>query len=1045
MQYASPSSQSFLGYDHKEVLGKHITEFLTPDSASRALEALEHSLLVLRKTGEAPDPVSVFEYEFTQKDGTSVWGELTRSFLRTPGGDVTGVLVVIRDISERKRAEDGLRRRDALLQAVASASGELLRNPDWNRAMDQALSVLGTAAGIDQAYVYQLRQGADEQLVADCHTKWAAGAMDTVLYDTRDEPVTLYLDTTPPLRDALLACEVFTCIRSHMAADECNALAAQGVLSMAAVPMLTDGELWGFIGFVDSHEERLWLSAELDALRSAASVLSASIQQQLTKQALRASEEEYRELVQSANSQILRLNNDGEIEFANKYACDFFGYELDELIGRPVIGTITPAVESSGRDLSSLLTAIHANPDAYAINENENIKRNGERVWIVWTNRALHDDDGNLSGMLCIGNDVTASRKAADELRWHKRMTDQSSDHIALIDSDYRYQAVNSMFPKLFGIPREEIIGRHMAEMLGMEYFETNAKAMVDRCLAGHEAEIEAWFAFPTQDRPRYFHIQYVPYVDEDGKILGVVVTGHDFTDRKRMEEDLEKADKFSNDVIAFAHFGIVVLDLDLRYIVWNPFMERLTGLSQREAIGKKPAELFEDAEQHSFEEMMQQALQGDNGVISDAPYHVLSTGKSGWTVAQYSPYTNPAGETIGILGVIQDITEQRHFEQHRQELAKLESIGALAGGLAHDFNNHLMAIIGNITLARMQLGASSDVTGLLEQAEQACLQARHVTQQLLTFAKGGEPVKELISLDELIRSTAKFTMSGAKTQCMLNIAEDLWPAEIDEGQINQVLQNLLINATQAMPDGGEIQVIAENIWAEPDDFPQLSAGPYVRIAVVDEGIGIPPQHLARIFEPYFSTKQMGSGLGLATSHSIIMRHGGCIEVTSASGKGTTFEIYLPAVTDVKTPTKATAITLLRGSGRILVMDDDELVRRAAAQLLQSLGYVVETVPDGFAAVELYKYAKTSGKPFDAVFFDLTVPGKMGGEEAVRELQRFDPRVKAIASSGYANNRAMASYEEYGFAAVIAKPYTVHQLSRVMATVLGEANSAEEP
>ena len=389
------------------------------------------------------------------------------------------------------------------------------------------------------------------------------------------------------------------------------------------------------------------------------------------------------------------------------------------------------------------------------------------------------------------------------------------------------------------------------------------------------------------------------------------------------------------------------------------------------------------------------------------------------------------------ILCVARDISERKRLDEERLRTQKLESLGVLAGGIAHDFNNLLTGILGNLSLAKASLPEGGVVAQQLAETEKATLRARDLTQQLLTFAKGGAPIKTEASLAGLIQDAAGFAVRGTKAVCEYDCAEDLWLAEVDTGQLGQVLQNLVINAVHAMPEGGAIRLAARNLTIKQGEFP-LTPGRYVLITVRDHGLGIPPEHLAKIFDPYFTTKQSGSGLGLAVVYSVIANHGGHITVDSELGKGTIFSIYLPSAGKSPLAEKPaeTPAPLGKGQGKILVMDDEELIRNVSTAMLKQLGYEPHTANDGEEAITLYLQAKKDGHPFDLVIMDLTVPGGMGGKEAIARLRQLDPQVKAVVSSGYANDPIMANFGEYGFCGVAPKPFGLQELSRLLRMIL---------
>src|SRR3990170_391659 len=397
----------------------------------------------------------------------------------------------------------------------------------------------------------------------------------------------------------------------------------------------------------------------------------------------------------------------------------------------------------------------------------------------------------------------------------------------------------------------------------------------------------------------------------------------------------------------------------------------------------------------------------------------------------------NEAGNPIYMIGTVQDVTDTRKMEAEFLKTHKLESIGLLAGGIAHDFNNILTVILGNISLAKGSLDSKDKLLKKLTAAEEAVERAQGLTRQLLTFSKGGTPVRETASIVELLRDSAGFALMGSMTRCEYIVNNDIWPVEIDVGQINQVIHNLIINAEHAMPEGGTITITIENIDIGIENALALKEGRYIKVSVKDCGTGISEENLPKIFDPYFTTKKAGSGLGLATSYSIIKKHGGLITVESELGNGATFYIYLPA-SDKKVTEKGknSEEALLDGKGKILVMDDEATIRELMLDLLNRLGYEAELAKDGSEAIEKYKGAKKSGRPFDAVIMDLTIPGGMGGKEAIKQLREIDPYIKAIVSSGYYNDPIMAEYERYGFKDVMAKPYTVKKLSEVLNKVI---------
>jgi signal transduction histidine kinase/CheY-like chemotaxis protein len=391
------------------------------------------------------------------------------------------------------------------------------------------------------------------------------------------------------------------------------------------------------------------------------------------------------------------------------------------------------------------------------------------------------------------------------------------------------------------------------------------------------------------------------------------------------------------------------------------------------------------------------------------------------------------------IEGIAMDVSDRNRAEEDRHRLAlqlqqsqKLESLGVLAGGIAHDFNNMLMAILSNISLAKRSAAVSEETLRRLNEAEEVCLRATSLTQQLLTFSKGGRPIRKIAAIGRLIEEATVTAARGGNCHYDCRSNPELWPVEVDDGQIAQVIQNLVANAIQAMPQGGTVSVTSDNLHLVEGDVPTLEAGRYVRIEVVDTGCGIPEDELESIFDPFFTTKKGSSGLGLATAFSIVRSHGGAIVVHSEPDQGSRFSVYLPASEETRTTADADTEDFMRGHGRLLIMDDDEAVRSAAAELLETIGYEVDTAADGSEAIALYTRALEEGHRYHAVVLDLTVPGGVGGRETMSRLLAIDPGVKAVVSSGYSTDPVMANFREYGFSGVAVKPYRLADLAHTL-------------
>jgi PAS domain S-box-containing protein len=501
---------------------------------------------------------------------------------------------------------------------------------------------------------------------------------------------------------------------------------------------------------------------------------------------------------------------------------------------------------------------------------------------------------------------------------------------------------------------------------------------------------------------------------------------------RNEMEAGLEKY----SDLYDFAPVGYLTLDREGTIREANLTSASLLGVARSRLIKRRLGLYVSAADLPAFTAFLKKVFDTKAREFCEAT--LLKEGKFPVAVRIQATVAAPGRECRAML---EDITEQKRAEEDRLILNKLQSTGILAGGLAHDFNNLLAVMVLNLDLAQRTIPSGKELPNLLAEVKQAAMVARGLTQQLITFADGGGPVRKPTRLSGVIQESVRLSLSGSRVQCEFSLAENLWLAEVDEGQIGQVIRNVVLNAREAMSQGGVICVRAENVILGSHKNPSLPPGNYVRVSISDRGGGIAKEVLPKIFDPYFSTKrrgdQKGMGLGLTICHTVIQKHGGAIAVESELGVGTTFHIHVPASRKVLGDEHAIVPRIIPRHGRILVMEDEEGLRKVVGVLLQVLGHEVELVEHGQMAIEVYGKAKSQGRPFDAVILDLTVRGGMGGQEAILALLKIDPTVKAIAMSGYANNPVILEPESHGFKGVLAKPFDRDKLQAILDRVMG--------
>ncbi|HET6514432.1 MAG TPA: response regulator [Thermodesulfovibrionales bacterium] len=520
----------------------------------------------------------------------------------------------------------------------------------------------------------------------------------------------------------------------------------------------------------------------------------------------------------------------------------------------------------------------------------------------------------------------------------------------------------------------------------------------------------------------------------------------------QRVNKALEESEERLLISQQIAHVGTWDWDIVGNWVIWSDETYRIFGFRPQAFLPTH--ERFLERIHPEDRERVETVIKGSLDMKTPfAVEHriVRHNGSEGFVEERGVVYRNMAGQAIRIVGVLHDVTERQKLEEERQKVQRLESMGILAGGIAHDFNNLLQVIVGNISLAKMAFEPEDATFESLEAAERACESAEELSNRLLTFSKGGFPVKKTVSMSRLLKDSVIFSMRGSNISPRFIIPEDISAVEVDEGQMNQVISNLVVNAREAMPEGGVLTISAKDVAVaegEREKLP-LKEGNYVRISFEDSGRGITEDDLTRIFDPYFSTKEMGAekgrGLGLAICHSIIKRHGGLITVESRLGFGTTFHVYLPAsrkqmVEEERTEEKRFVREVTKGgmSARILLMDDEERVRAVAGAMLNYIGCEVWFAEDGDEAVKIYGGAREDGRVIHAVILDLTVAGGRGGEDAMRKLLEIDPRVKGIVSSGYTDDPVMLNYRQYGFAGSIPKPYRMQQLWEALHAVIGK-------
>ncbi len=741
------------------------------------------------------------------------------------------------------------------------------------------------------------------------------------------------------------------------------------------------------------------------------------------EESLRENEEKLDAMLKAIGDHMSMLDKDLNIIWANDIAKKIFG---DDIIGKKCY-TVYHKRDKPCEPYPCLTLKAFRDGKVHE-HETSVIDRNGNILYYQCTaNVALRDKEGNPTAVIEVSRDITERKKAEEALKVSenekKIILDSMSERLSYRDLNMKILWANKPFIESTGLPTEKVIGSHCYEVVQKRNEpcpECPIHIKILQTGKSQESELQ------TPDG-KIWNVRGHPVRDTSGNIIGTIEISTDITEKKKAQKEIEKLKKQMEFILGVTKTGLDIIDSGFNIVYIDPEWQKVYG----DYKGKKCYEYFMDRKEVCPNCGIPKALKTKTITITEEI--LVKEGNRPIQVITM-PFQDEEGKWM-VAEVNVDITERKKIEEERIRSQKLESMGILAGGIAHDFNNILTAIIGNVTFSRMLLRENEEAYKALEMAEKASKRAKDLTQQLLTFSRGGEPIKKCLSIPELLKDTALFALSGSPIKCEFFIDDDLLPVEADEGQMSQVINNLLINAMQSMPQGGTIRVYAQNVTINEESL-SLKQGKYVKIIIQDEGHGIPEEYITKIFDPYFTTKQKGSGLGLTTAFYIIKKHDGEIDVSSKLGVGTTFTVYLPATEGAVNLMKEDTGKIPVGKGKILVMDDEEIIREFTCRILTRIGYEVETASDGAEAIELYKKAKDSGKPFDVVLLDLTVPGGIGGKEAMNKLLEIDPHIKAIVSSGYSNDPIMSRYKEFGFKNVVSKPYTMTELSKTLKDVL---------
>ena len=977
-EYISPVVTAFLGYRPEEVIGKHFSQFIAePDTdkvKQRFMELLDGNL-------------GQMVYRAKAKDGSLHWIR-TSSRPVYEQGIAIAVRGVITDIENIRQAETALQ---SILSVTSRVTGE--------EFFDNLTQSLCSDLGCKYAFIGEV--DSNNTNVVKTLSMWSdKGKLENIEYDP----------TGSPCMNILSDNECYYPSRVQELFPKDLLLAKMGVESYMGTPLLdNEGIPLGLLVIMDDQP-----MVKTNLLESVCKVLgdraALELERRNSDQELRESEQKYRALIENSPDIIFRFDRQCRFLYISPQVIRVYNIDPQSLIGKTAL-----ALGFSDTDLEILNNGVASVFETGQINEA--IVRISTSVGELLFERRLipeTNSNGDVMSVMSVCRDIT--EQVGNQLRY-RQLFEEMHDGFALQEIitdesgqpvDFRFLDTNPACEKMTGFKTSEVKSKTIREIMP-----DIEQKLID--IYGKVALQGTPVHFTDFNKQLGRHYEITCYSPQRGQFATIF---QDVTERTQAQEQRDSIFKLAPDIVCIFGFDGYIKQV-------NPAASKILGWTEEELLSRPRNNFVHPEDLQATIESEKLLFEGkpitdfeNRCLCKDGTYRILS-----WSIS-----AKPLEQQI--YAVARDITDHKNLEEERAKSAKLESIGVLAGGIAHDFNNILGAMLGNISLASSLAEKldNKDVSNLLAEAETAGLRARELTLQLLTFSRGGAPVKQPTDIAALIRESTGFVLRGSNVDCHLEIEDNLRAASVDPGQISQMLNNILINADQAMTSGGTINVTAGNLSLAGKHNMPLEDGDYIKISVTDQGEGISPENISLIFDPYFTTKKTGSGLGLATCYSIVKRHSGHLEVESQSGQGTTFHVFLPATPVQPHQEDERKKTISTSARKILVMDDEQAIRKVVGKMLSHLGHTVELAENGEEAVDFYKQALTGDQPFDIVILDLTVPGAMGGREAIDLLREIDPDVKAIVSSGYSQDQLLAEYRQYGFSGVVSKPYVLRQL-----------------
>ena len=1069
--YCNTVGEEIFGVGPGELTGRSLREFAVPESFEKIRRETRKRYAGVRST---------YTIEIVRPDGGHRHLLVTASPRFDKKGKFIGSFGIFRDDTERQKAREALESRLKSEQVIASISSRFVGKTDFDQAIHQSLGDLGSLCHASRAYLFLF--SGNNATIDNTH-EWCAEGVTAEIDHLKNVSVENFPWWVEKLnRDGI----VYIADVSKMPGEahhEKEALESQEIKSLVVLPVKTGDRLKGFVGFDNVWQTGGWPEEDVTLLKLFAEILSSAFERKQAEEALRESELKYRFLIESSPLGVFSADAEGNIQIVNQTLVNILGSPSVEATKKFNLLTFPPLVDQG---VSKIIQHSIRTGKSF-VGDFPYRSAWGKEIFCSFYLDPVFNSKHEVIGVQGVVEDITERKRAEniikERLDFEETISAISSRFVGTIDLDETINTSLAELGKISKASRDYLfifdtggntinnthewcapgVEPHIQKLQNLSV--NKHPSLIKKLLDGESVEIED--VSKIEDSEEEFKktltdlniksCLFIP-VRVGGKTIGFL--GYDNVEecrpwsesdirllrlfaeilgsaleRKQAEDNLRDSIRQNEAVLSAMPDMMFVLNRDgmIRNFKSDQDDQLAVPLDKVQGSNIRDASFSREAQQAIFEHI-EKAL--STGNVQTVDYELKTPG--GWQA--FEARIAPLNENE-VVANVRNITERKKLEEEQLKAEKLNSLGILAGGIAHDFNNLMTAVLGNISLAKMYLDAEHKAHERLTAAERAAARTKDLTHQLLTFSKGGEPIKRPIHPGKLVKEAAEFALRGTSVKYEFSCPKNLRMVNADQGQISQVIHNLVLNADQAMPGGGVIHISCQNVTLNDGKSLPLPAGKYVKISVKDQGTGIAQKHLQQIFDPYFTTKQTGSGLGLATVYSIIKKHAGYITVESELGTGSTFTFYLPALSRKKTAKFTPEATSFTSSGKALIMDDENVVRETATKMLTNIGFSVVSVQTGEEAINVYRRQLQKGERFLIVLMDLTIPGGMGGKETIAKLRKIDPEVKAIVSSGYSNDPVMSNFKQYGFCGVIAKPYNQEELSRVVKCVLDKGSN----